>query len=81
MGSGRVWWRREALGLAGRVSGPALRRRSLLRPLRGPVAVLAGVPLLSLGLVAGVSLAMIATSPARARAEAAGPHPAENGTW
>jgi hypothetical protein len=42
-----VWWRGEVSSLAGR--GP--------RRLRGPVAALAGVPLLSLGLVAGVSLA------------------------
>ena len=47
-----VWRRREVLGLAGWAGGPG-RRRGLARRLRGPVAVLAGVPLLSAGLVAG----------------------------
>ena len=51
-----VWWRREVLGLAGGGPGRGLRRRGLARRLRGPVAVLAGVPLLSVSLVAGVSL-------------------------
>jgi hypothetical protein len=77
MGSGRlVWWRREVLGLAGRVGGPGrgLRRRGLVRRLR-VVAVLAGVPLLSLGLVAGVSVvaggALHALKPASHRRPAA----------
>jgi IPT/TIG domain len=52
MRSGRLaWWRREVLGPGG--PGRALPGRGLVRRLRGPVAVLAGVPLLSLGLVAG----------------------------
>jgi IPT/TIG domain len=58
MRSGRlVWWRLPVLGLAGRVGGRGrrLRCQRLVRRLRGPVAVLAAVPLLSLGL-AGVSL-------------------------
>jgi hypothetical protein len=63
-----VWWRREVLGLAGRLGGPgrALRRRSLARRLRGPVAVLMGLSLLSLGPVAGVSLAAGGASVAEA---------------
>jgi streptogramin lyase len=52
-----VWWRRAIPGLAAGVDGRGLvlRRRRLLLRLRGPVAVLAGVPLLSLGLVAGAA--------------------------
>ena len=57
MRSGRlVWWHQEVLGLAKGGPGRRSRRRGLVRRLRGPVTVLAGVPLLSLGLVAGVSL-------------------------
>jgi hypothetical protein len=59
MRSGRlVGWCREVLGLTGVAGGPgrALRRRGLVR-LRGPAAVPAGAPLLSLSLGAGVSLA------------------------
>jgi len=51
------WWRREVSGLAGGGPERALRRRGLVRRLRGPVAMLAGVPMLSVSLVAGVSLA------------------------
>jgi hypothetical protein len=53
-----VWWRRAVLALAVRVDRRGLpRRRRFVRRLRGPVAVLAGMPLLSLSLGAGVSLA------------------------
>jgi virginiamycin B lyase len=52
-----VWWRRGVPGVAVRVDGRgrALRRRRLPRRLRGPVTVLAGVPLLSLSLAAGAA--------------------------
>jgi streptogramin lyase len=64
-----VGWRRTVSGPAGRPDQPglALRRRRLRRRLRGPVAVLAGVPLLSFGLAAGaVSAASGATGAASA---------------
>jgi streptogramin lyase len=60
-----VCWRRAVLGLAAGVGRPglALRRRGLLRRLRGAV-VLAGVPLLSLSLGPGVAGASVASASA-----------------
>ena len=52
-----VGWRRVAAGPAAAVHGPglAVRRGRLLHRLAGTVAVLAGVPVLTVSLMAGVA--------------------------
>jgi len=64
------WWRRAVLSPARRVDKPRLapRRGRLLRRLGGPVAVLAGVSLLSLSLGADLAGASAAHAPADASA-------------